>query len=133
MRRRSEFRLAKANDLDREVEKLGADYTELERRRAKLAGEVLQWEKERAQQAAFAKGYETRVRIYQMKLNTSISHQEIKNFLLNLVPEKDKTKTLEVLMSGKIKEEKELIELLKSFGADNTAESEKLMQFIQQD
>lgn len=128
-----EARLRRADDLDREVEKLSADYAEMERRRGQLEGEVVEWEKERNRNAAFSKGYETRIKIYQMKLNTGISHQEIKNFLLNLVPEKDKTKTLEVLMSGKIKEERELIELLKSFGADNTAESEKLMQFIQQD
>ena len=98
---------------------------ELAQQRTRLAAALQQKAEFEAEHAHFTaeprllqdelRRLEARRKVLTMRLNSLITHRQIKHLLSTLVPGKDKKSTLETIMGEKLSEEQELLEVVERY------------------
>lgn len=57
----------------------------------------------------------SRLKIFELRLGTYLTHKDLKEVILSLIPEKEKTATLARIYSGTIDEKKALLEIINNY------------------
>lgn len=122
--------------LSAEVARLQARLNELGTQRAALESDHQRFMAQPRELQTELEAFEAKKRIVSMRLNSMLTHRQIKTLLATLVPARDQKTALKSIMDEKLSEEKELLETVQRYQADGaavSAEPEDLRRQIERD